>query len=56
MASRYTDYYLRQVGRGQADIGYLYRGRSTVQRGRGVGSFFANILRNLRPLYISFYI
>lgn len=45
----YTDYYLRQVGRGQADIGYLYKGRTTIQRGRGVGSFFANIMRYISP-------
>lgn len=33
MASRYTDYYMRQIGRG--DIGPVYRGSRIVQRGRG---------------------
>lgn len=52
MASRYTDYYLKQVGRGQADIGFLYRGgRGGVQKGRGVGSFFSNLFRHLKPLF-----
>lgn len=49
MASRYTDYYLRQIGRG--DIGPVYRGSRVLQKGRG--GFFANILRNLKPLFRS---
>lgn len=49
MASRYTDYYLRQIGRG--DVGPVYRGSRVMQRGRG--GFFANILRSLRPLFRS---
>lgn len=53
MASRYTDYYMQQVGKGQSDIGYLYRGGSTLQRGRGVGSFFANVLRYITPAFKS---
>lgn len=55
MASQYTDYYMSQVGKGQADIGHLYHGRGsyTVQRGRGVGSFFANVLRYIRPAFKS---
>lgn len=55
MASQYTDYYMSQVGKGQADIGHLYHGRGphSIQRGRGVGSFFANVLRYIRPAFKS---
>lgn len=54
MNSYYTQYYLRQEGRGLSDIGALYHSPLINQRGRGgVGSFFSGFLKYLKPLVSS---
>lgn len=49
----YTNYYLSQTGGGLNEIGELYSNPSFIQQGRGIGSFFSGIYRNLRPLIMS---
>lgn len=47
-------YYLtHQRGGGLADIGGLYRAPVFIQRGRGVGSFFAGLWKYIAPLAVS---
>lgn len=50
MASRYTQYYLSQVGRGLGDVGPLYKTPIILQHGRGgIGNLFKGLFRYLRP-------
>lgn len=53
MDSYYTQYYLRQKGKGLSDIGPLYRSPVLYQRGSGIGSFFSGLFKNLKPLMAS---
>lgn len=52
--SRY-DQYLLQSGSGLSDLGQVYRGNSwgAYQRGRGLGDFFSNVFRLVRPYLAS---
>lgn len=53
MYSYYTQYYLRQDGRGLADIGPLYKGPLIYQKGSGIGSFFSGLYKHLKPFLSS---
>ncbi len=54
MQSYYTQYYLKQSGRGLSDIGGIYKTPSFYQAGRGgIGSFFAGLYKYLKPLVSS---
>lgn len=49
----YIQYYQKQTGGGISDIGELYHAPIFLQRGRGIGSFFRGLMKNLKPLFKS---
>lgn len=49
----YIQYYQKQTGGGISDIGELYHAPIFLQRGRGIGSFFTGLMKNLKPLFKS---
>lgn len=53
MDKHYFDYYHNQNGSGLSHIGTLYTSPQIVQQGRGVGSFFSGLFRNIKPLFLS---
>lgn len=50
---KYMHYYQKQIGGGINDIGELYQAPLFLQRGRGIGSFFSGLIKNLKPLFKS---
>lgn len=53
MERQYIKYYLEQTGGNYEDIGAIYRSKSKIQCGRGIGSFFGGLYRYLRPIVSS---
>ena len=49
---RYTRYYVNQSG-GGSEIGLVYRASFRVQRRNGIGSFFRDLFRFVKPLLYS---
>lgn len=50
----YTRYYAIQAGGGRhGNVGNLYRSGEFLQRGYGIGSFFANFFKYLKPLAVN---
>lgn len=50
--SRYDRYFLNQIG-GAPEIGPVYRRHAFIQRGRGLGNIFTNLIKFLRPYIYS---
>ena len=50
---RYTRYYVNQSGGGGGEIGPVYRASFRMQRGNGIGSFFRELFRFVKPLLYS---
>lgn len=50
----YTRYYAIQAGGGRhGNVGNLYRSGEFIQRGYGIGSFFANFFKYIKPMAVS---
>lgn len=51
MANVYLEHYKKQIGGGYDDIPRLYINTQGRQIGRGIGDFFRNIFKYIRPLF-----